>query len=146
MGDIDHGATELLVQALDLDAHVVAQLRIEVGKRLIEEIEDRITHDGAADGHALALAARQLAREAGQQMAYPQHFGSARHTLLHFRLRHLARAQPEGHVVLHVEIGVERVVLEHHGDVAVAWPGPGHVLSADLDGARACFFQSCDRP
>jgi hypothetical protein len=44
------------VQALDLDPHLVAELRVEVGKRFVEQEEFWIAHDGAADGDALALA------------------------------------------------------------------------------------------
>ena len=34
-------------------------------------------------------------------------------------LRHLLQLEPERHVVEHAHVRVERVVLEHHGDVAV---------------------------
>ena len=75
----------------------------------------------------------------------PEHLGGARHALLDFRLGELPRPQAEGDIVLHVEIGVERVVLEHHGDVAVARPRPGHVLAADLDLACARILQPGNR-
>ena len=57
MRDIDHGGAKLLVQALDLAPHLVAQLGVEVGQRLVEQEDLRVAHDGAADGDALALAA-----------------------------------------------------------------------------------------
>ena len=53
-----------LVQRLDLGAHRDAQLGVEVGQRLVEQEHLRVAHDGAAHRHALALAARQLARKA----------------------------------------------------------------------------------
>jgi hypothetical protein len=37
-----------------------AQRRVEVGQRLVEQEGLGLAHDGAADGDALALAAREL--------------------------------------------------------------------------------------
>ena len=55
--DVDHGLAQLLVQPLDLAAHLVAQLRVEVGQRFVEEVQPRVAHDGAADRDPLQLAA-----------------------------------------------------------------------------------------
>ncbi|WP_353843072.1 hypothetical protein, partial [Mesorhizobium sp.] len=37
MGDVDHRCRNVLVKALDLAAHLVAKLRVEVGQRLVEQ-------------------------------------------------------------------------------------------------------------
>ena len=58
---------QLLVQARDLDAHLHAQVGVEVGQRLVEEEHLRMAHDGAADGDALTLAARKVLRGAVEQ-------------------------------------------------------------------------------
>ena len=68
VGDVDDGVSELLVQLLDLDPHLGAQQRIEVGKRLVEKERLGLAHDGAAHSHALALAAGELARLAFEQV------------------------------------------------------------------------------
>ena len=57
----------LPVQLLDLEAHLHAQLGVEVGQRLVEQEHRRLAHDGAAHRHALALAAGKLARLALEQ-------------------------------------------------------------------------------
>ncbi len=57
VGDVDDGRAQALVQALDLAAHLAAQLRIEVGQRFVEQEHLGLAHDGAADGDALARAA-----------------------------------------------------------------------------------------
>ena len=62
VGDIDGGGLEALVQAGDLDAHVVAQLGIEVGERFIKEEYARRLDHGAGDRHALLLAAGEFGR------------------------------------------------------------------------------------
>jgi hypothetical protein len=48
------------VQVADLARIDDAQLGVEVGQRLVEEKQLGFAHDGAADGHALALAAGKL--------------------------------------------------------------------------------------
>ena len=69
VGDVDGGGLQALVQGLDLGAHGDAQLGIEVGERLVEQEDLRIAHDRAAHGDALALAARELARIAVEELA-----------------------------------------------------------------------------
>ena len=76
MRDIDDRRLHALVQALDLGAHVDAQLGVEVGQRLVEQEDLRVAHQRPAHGDALALAARKLARLALEQMADLQHVGT----------------------------------------------------------------------
>jgi len=63
MRDIDDGAAEILVQPFDLDAHFGAELGVEIGERFVEEINASLAHQSPPDGHALALAAGELARQ-----------------------------------------------------------------------------------
>ena len=62
VGDVDHRRLQRVVQFADLEAHLHAQRRVEVGQRLVEQERLGLAHDGAADGDALALAAGELAR------------------------------------------------------------------------------------
>jgi hypothetical protein len=57
VGDVDHGGLEAGVELADLGAHLDAHLGVEVGERLVEEEGLGLADDGAADGHALSLAA-----------------------------------------------------------------------------------------
>ena len=77
VGDVDHRRAQLLVQPRQLDAHVHAQRGVQVGQRLVEQEDLGLAHDGAADGHALALAARQFLRVAAQQLGDAQDLGRA---------------------------------------------------------------------
>ena len=60
MRHVDDGGLQPLMQLLDLDPHGDAQLGVEVRKRLVEEEDLRIAHDGPAHGNTLALAAGKL--------------------------------------------------------------------------------------
>ena len=50
------------MQARDLDARRDAQRRVEIGQRFVEQENVGLAHDRAADRHALALAAGEIAR------------------------------------------------------------------------------------
>ena len=58
--DVDHRHPQAALQRADLHAHVVAQLRVEVGERLVHQADRVLRHDGARQRHALALTARKL--------------------------------------------------------------------------------------
>ena len=60
------------MQFLDLGAHLLAQTRVEVGQRLVEQERLGLPHDGAAHRHALALTARQRLRPPLQQRLQPE--------------------------------------------------------------------------
>ena len=119
VGDVDGRHLEALVQRLDLRAHLHAQLGVEIGERLVEQEHLRIAHDGAAHGDALPLAARELAGIAVQQLLEAEDLRRPQHLPVHHRGRRLGELQGERHVVEHGHVRVERIVLEHHGDVAV---------------------------
>jgi len=108
------------MQRADFRAHLHAQLGVEVRERLVEQEQLGIAHDGAAHGDALALAARELARIASEQIVEAEDVGRLLHPLGDQRAVRLPQLQAEGHVVVHGLVRIERVVLEHHGDVAVA--------------------------
>ena len=118
---VDDGGAEALVQALDLGAHLVAQLGIEVGQRLVEQEHlaagarwrGRWPRAGADRPRARAACAASRCSMLQQR----RHFA---HALLDLGLGGLAQAQAEGHVLEQALVRVERVVLEHHGDVAGA--------------------------
>ena len=57
VGDVDGGDADLALQALELAAHLVAQLGVEIGQRLVEQKQPRLVHDRARERHPLLLAA-----------------------------------------------------------------------------------------
>ncbi|MCY1496164.1 hypothetical protein D9M68_300920 [compost metagenome] len=133
VGDVDHRVLQRLVQPLDLDAQLRAQLGVEVGKRLVEEEHVDIAHQRPADRHPLALATGKLRRFALQERLDLQDLGGAAHTFVDLLLRDLCDLQAEGEVLLHRHLRIERVGLEHHADAAVLGLLPGDVLVFDED-------------
>src|SRR5213083_570807 len=94
-----------------------------------------MAHDRAAHRDALALAAGEVARlavEIGLEIEQLRRFA---HTLPALVLRDTLLLQGEAHVRGDVEVGVERVMLEDHGDVTVTWANRRDVLAADHDPA-----------
>jgi hypothetical protein len=142
--DVDDGRAQALVQAFDFAAHLVAQLGVEVGERLVEQKHLGLAHDRAADGHALALAAAERGRPAVEHVVDAQQLGGVGHAALDVRFRRAAQAQPEGHVLVQRLVRVERVVLEHHRDVAVARRQLVHALAFDTHFAAADGLQPRD--
>ncbi len=136
--DIERGGAEAPLQLLDLEAHLHPQLGVEVGERLVEQEDRRLAHDGAAHGDALALAAGKLARLALQIGGKLQQAGRLVDAGADLLARCPGDLQAIGHVVEDAHVRIERVVLEHHGDVAVLGlelvhhaPGDLHLAGGD---------------
>ena len=110
---------ELLLDALELVLHVLAQAEVERAERLVEQQYLGPVHERAGDGDALLLAAGELVRLAlfkALERHYLQHLRDA---LLDLLLRHLGDAQAEGDVLEHVQVREQRVLLEHRVDAAL---------------------------
>ena len=85
-------------------------MRVERRERLVEQQDLRVARQGARDGHALALAARQPARALVGQVRDPHAFQQLAHA-------GVARAA-EGDVGAHRHVREERVLLEDEADRA----------------------------
>ncbi len=92
--DVQHGDAQPTLQRQDLAPHVGAKLCIEVRQRFIHQADRRLGDDGAAECHALLLAAGQLAGLALQQMSDAEDLHRARQPARALRLR--ARGAPSG--------------------------------------------------
>ncbi len=107
------------MEAGDLGARLDAQLGIEVRERLVHEEHRRLADDGAAERDALALAAGELLRLAVEELVELDGLGGLLDAALDVGLGDLAQLQAEREVVAHRHVGVERVALEDHRDVAI---------------------------
>ena len=71
------GDAERIVQATDLRAHLLAQVGVQVGQRLVQQQHLGLDHDRPRQRHALLLPAGQFRRIAVLQMAKLHHVQDA---------------------------------------------------------------------
>ncbi len=64
VGDVDEGDAQRLLERLQLDLHLLAQLQVERSEGLVEEEHAGAVDEGAGQRDALPLAARELGRPA----------------------------------------------------------------------------------
>ena len=144
VGDVDEGGVDLLAQLDDLGAHLVAELGVEVGERLVHEEHLGAAHDGAADGDTLALAAGERLRLAVEQGGDVQDLRGLADLLVDLGLRELFELERERHVLVNGHVGIKSVVLEYHGDVAVLGGDVVHALAVDEKIARGDLLETGD--
>src|SRR6266566_3440018 len=144
VGDIDHGDAQPALQRPDLPAHVAAQLRGEVGQRLVHQTNRRLADDRAPERDALLLAAGKLRRLALEQLVEPENAGRAGQPRVPLGPRHLAHLQPEQDVLGDGEVRKQRVGLEHHGHPAPRRRQPGDVAARDGHRAGIRSFEPGD--
>jgi hypothetical protein len=144
--DVQARRAERPVQLLDLEAHLHAQLRVEVGQRLVEQEHLGLAHDRPPHRDALALPSRELTRLALQERRELEDAGGLLDALVDLLLAHAADAQAVRHVVVHAHVRVKRVVLEHHRDVAVLRLQLVDDPVADRDVARGDRLEPRDHP
>jgi len=125
-----------------LGAHLHAQLCVEVRERLVHQEGLRLADDRATHRDALALATRERARLALQEVLDLQDSRRALNAFLHLVLRQLPQLEPEGEVVRDRHVRVERVALEDHRDVAVAGGEVVDDAVADPDLAVGDLFEA----
>src|SRR5438034_377917 len=143
---VDRGDAEELLQSEDLGARLTTKLRVDVRERLVHEEHRRLAHDRAREGDALLLSARQVLRLAPEQRFELDDPCRLLDTALDLALLHLRRLEGEGEVVIHGHMWVERVRLEHHGDVAILRAHTVHDAATDLDDAGGELLQARDAP
>ena len=85
----------------------------------VEQEDGWITHDCAAEGHALTLAAGERPRLALEEAFDPQNTGGFVHPPANFLLRQFAQRKTKGHVVVDSHVRIKGVGLEDHRDVTV---------------------------
>ena len=131
VGDQDGGDVDLVVQAAQPLAQLRADLRVERAERLVEQQHARLDRERAGERHALALAARELARVALVVAGEADDAEQLVDALADLVLRALADAHAEGDVVAHGHVLERGVVLEDEADPALLRRDRGHVLVAD---------------
>jgi len=122
VGDVDSRDAQFLLDALEFGPHLRPQLRVEVRQRLVHEEHLRVPDDGATQCDPLLLAARELLRTVVEQLRDLQQARGLFDPLPGFLVAVLVgEPESERHVLPDGHVGVQRVVLEDHRDIAVLW-------------------------
>ena len=144
MGHIDGGCFVFDVQALELGAHFLAQLRVQRADRFIHQQRLGSPHQGAPDRHALQIAARQRARPLPEQMFDFQCLRGI-HDAFVDGLRGFAhRAQRKSDVFVRGQVRVKRVELKYESDVAICGLQCLHRHAVDQDVAGVDVLEPGD--
>jgi hypothetical protein len=117
MGDDDAGQAKAVVEALDQAHDHPAGDRVQAGQRLVVDHQRRVQGQRAGQGHAPGHAAGKLARPGlacGQQAdrIELEVDDAADQRRRQFRMR----AQGQGHVLGHAQVGQQAVALQQHAD------------------------------
>ena len=116
--DEDRGEAEPRLQQLQFDAHALAQIRVEIGQRLVEQHHARLVHQRARQRHALLLAAGQFRRRALLQIAKTHQFEHRARALGDLALGNAGDAEREADIAADRHMRPDRIRLEHHADIA----------------------------
>ena len=156
VGDDDHRHA-LGGQLLHHRQHLADQLRVQRAGRFVEQHHPRLHGDGAGDGDALLLAARQPGRVVRGLVAQPDLVQRRAGQRLGLGAGQAADPfQPLGHVLQRGHVRPQVELLEHHADVAphLAQAAPRHQppagrviadqLAVDADLAGVIAFQEVD--
>ena len=144
MGNVNEGGVDTLTELDDLSTHLITQLCVEVGERLVHQHDLRVTDDSAADGNTLSLAAGQGFGLALKILGDVENLCGFTDLLVNDILRLLAQLQGEGHVVVNRHVRIQSVVLEDHGDIAVFRRDVVHELTVDDQFTAADLFETGD--
>ena len=133
--DVEEGDADALLDRLELDLHLLAELQVERAERLVEQKHARRVDDRARERDALALASRELHRLARAEVFQPDEAQSLRRALVAVGVLDALHPQPVGDVLQDAHVREQGVVLEHRVHVAQIGRRRADVLSSELDRA-----------
>jgi hypothetical protein len=109
VGHVDERDPDLVLESLEEELHLLAELQVERAQGLVEEEDARVVHEGPGQGHPLLLAPRELGDPAAlhaRQLHQPEHLGDPSSDV---RLGNALAAEAVGDVLEHVEVGEQGV-------------------------------------
>ena len=135
VGDIDRRNADAVLNLADGVSHLDAQLRVEVGKRLIHQQHVRLDDNRAGERDALLLAAGKALRQTVGILRDLHGLQNLVHALLDLFLGQMAVFKAESDVLAHGHMRENGVILENHADVALVRRNIVDDLAVESDGA-----------
>jgi hypothetical protein len=146
VGDVDEGDADVVLDRLQLELHLLAQLQVERAQRLVEEEHPRLVHERPRERDALLLAARELPRLAPFHPLEADEVEDVEHAPAEVALADALAAQAEGDVLEDAQVREERVRLEDRVHVALVRRPPADRLVAEVDRPVRRFLEAADHP
>jgi hypothetical protein len=143
--DVDERDREILLQALQEELHLLAQLQVERAERLVEEQHLGPVDERAGERHPLALAAGELPGLALADVGKPHPAEYLVHACLPLLARHAADPQAVADVLGDRHVREESVVLEDRVDVARVGRRVRDISAAQLDVALIRALEARDQ-
>ena len=143
---IDHRLPALVLDALQLCAHVGAEGSVEIRERLVEEEDRRLDDHRASQRDLLHVVDGEAPGLAVERAGEADDLGDALDLAVDLFLTRprLPDAQAERNVVVDLHVREDGVVLEDEADVSLAGieTADRHVVEVDLAGSR--LLETCD--
>ena len=147
VGHVDGRHLQFALEPLDFGPHPAPQRRIEVRERFVQQKHVGVPDDGPPQGDPLLLTARQRGRLLAEQVGDAERPGDVLDAVTNRLLREVGgHPEPESDVLPGSLVGVQRVVLEHHRDVARLRRAVADRLVPDADVAGARVLETRDTP
>ena len=142
MGHVDHGHAQGALNAAYFELHLLAQPPVERAERLVHEHKPRLEHECPRDRHALLLATGKLPGAPVLEALQPHQLQGARNPLGHRVFVQSPHLEGKRQIGAHRHVRKQRVVLEHHADVAAARGHGVHRLAVDADGTAGRHLEA----
>ena len=142
VGDINEGDTDLALEVLEFELHLLAELQVESTQRFIQQEHLGPVHQRPGQGHPLLLAARQLGGLAVGHGAHLDQVNGPADEVLALRSGDLAHLEAEADIGGHRHVGEQRVALEDGVDGSLVWRTEAHLLTVDTDGPGGREFKA----
>src|SRR5438045_3125294 len=143
---MDEGDAYVVLDRLQLQLHLLAQLQVERPERLVEQQHLRLVHERARKRHPLLLAAGELPRLPPLHSFEPHEAQDRADAAA----EHLTPNSPPTHaerdVLEHGQMRKQRVGLEDGVDVALVRRQAAHLALAEIDLAFGRLLEAADHP
>ena len=144
VGDVNRRQAHVPLDRPKLHPHRLAQLRVQIGKRLVEEQHVRLHDEGARHRHALLLAAGHLVRVAVAHAFELHQFQRVPDPLFDLALVDMADMEAVGDVLIDGHVGEQRVLLKDHRGIALVGRDVRDLPPREGDGAAVRLVKARD--